>query len=232
MKPKFKELNDTTEKCFADFATKHPDLSSLQLVADFCCQGNLEEVQRWQRGEYMPGGEKLLRLRCFLYLANYGVAEFSRMQGILQQLAVLIAFGDLDATKVSGRLGFKSQKAPVHSLWRILIHGNGTSEEVLGKIETIVNSERQQRPLKRHTKEWLQRITTVLGPSQPEEPEPELAPAIDVAALAVVLGRDVSSLTTLVKVMVDANAKDAALAETHGGKDVHELISALQSLVS
>ena len=218
-----------TETCFYDLVSKHPELPVIELIADFCGT-KVTSVQHWQRQDHFPRGGELLRLRCFLSLAEYGVNELAQLRGIVKDLAFVIAFNLAGPLETERTLGYTSdivKRPQPGSLWRILLKGEGYSSSVEEKLEALV--ETHKSALASQSKRWKGRIAEVIG--APEVPKK--APAATVppdTVLATAFARQVGSTTALGQMLTGAN-KAAVLSATHGGADIQELIALLQQLL-
>lgn len=218
-----------TETCFYDLVGKHPELPVIELVADFCGT-KVTRVQCWQRQEYFPRGGELLRLRCFLWLADYGVDELTKLSGPVRDLAFVIAFNLADALETERTLGYTSdivKRPQPGSLWRVILRGEGFSPSRQEKLETLV--ETHKSAVTSGIEHWKGKIAEVIG--APETPKKVPAATIPSdTMLATAFARQVGSTTALGQMLTGAN-NASLLSATHGGADLRELIALLQRLL-
>ena len=157
-------LVGTTMQCYADFINQYPGLDAHALLAIFCRlddtdkpYAGLSRIQCWQRGEYFPGGDNLLRLRCFLHLGGYDVTEFKMLSlAEVQTLALVLALCKVVPSEVGRDLGYTSADTPLGSLWRIVLHGSGYTQGVKDKILEV--NKLHRRELNRNVQSWRARI--------------------------------------------------------------------------
>jgi len=218
-------LIGTAEECFLDFATNHPELAALQLLAEFC-RVNVAQVQKWQRGQYFPRGEQALRIRCFLHLAGYEVIEMQRLPESVRSLGLLIGVGLVDPRRISEELGYTSSN--LTSLWRILVAANmqptrgvsrGISEEV----------ERHRADLDETQTVWRRRIVEALQDDLGQDPQPTAA-AFD-AAILVAFDRSLGTAVALARHVLAHNAAHEALGATRNGQNIRELMEVLAQML-
>ena len=219
-----KRFIGTIEKCFYDYASKYPGLAHLELLVEFCRLSSprvsLEIVHRWQRGEYFPGGTELLGVGCFLYLVGYEVEELNRLDGSIRQASLLVGCGNVKPQAMLKRM----ELGEPQSLWRILLHGEGTSEKVRKNIAAVTSE--KEVALNRRVNAWKKRIAATF-------PEPEASKESSLSftpEMATAFARSVGTTIALARILVTAGEGQAARDLTSGGGDMHELVTLLQQL--
>ena len=214
------------KQCFQDYANKYSGLEHLKLLVEFCKMSSprvsLEIVHRWQRGEYFPGGVELLGVGCFLYLAGYEVEELNRLDGTKRQASLLVGCGSVKPQVMLKRM----ELGEPQSLWRILLHGEGTSDKVRKNIVKVTSE--KETTLNRKVNSWKKRIAAAFPEAEaPKNPESSLSYAPEMAAA---FGRSVGMTTALAQILVAAGKAQAARDATSGGSDMHELVELLRQL--
>jgi hypothetical protein len=219
-----------TATCFADLINKYPGLTVHELIVEFC-KVPLETVHRWQRREYFPGGEQLLRLRCFLQLAGYDVTEFKALNGDAQRLAFDICFGPFELDEVEKKLGYNPNGH--QAVWGIVLRGAGYSDVVETNMRNLLGRRRKATARERE-EDWRARITTALeslGAPKVVAQEPLERSSID-PGLPVSFARLVGATTALGGVLVgDPQVQRAVLDATRTGLDLEELVGILQKFL-
>lgn len=221
-----------TETCFRHFMSEHPQLDATELLAEFClpkAKGAVTSVQAWQRGSVtFPRGEALLRLRCFLTLAGYEVEEFSQLEGIVRQLAMMISMDRITPFDAAAKLGFDSVNR-LHSLWQIT-HGKRSfttdTREALVKL-----LRRRSSKVDTEMEAWQKRITAISGEAPVvsfEEQKSDLQNVMP--AIAVGFGRLVTTLTPMADALLKADQQQAVRDATRDGASIDELIKMLTDL--
>lgn len=220
-----------TEESYAHFLSQHPGLDTLQFVATFCGV-KVERVTDWRpsvvNGSF-PRGENLLRLRTLLFFAGYQVTELYELRANARALALIVGAGLVDPMPTCKRLGYRSA-TELHSLWRVLIHSEGFSDEVSKIIDEVVEECREKLQLKQsETADEIGKladISSTVTENVSASPEPSVDPAI-VAATS----RTVATALALGRVVLDNNGRSELLSQTRGGTDLRELIELLQHIV-
>lgn len=216
------------KQCFDDYANKHSGLAHLELLAEFCRLSSqrvgLEIVHRWQRGEYFPGGAELLGVGCFLRLVGYEVEELNRLDDTRRQAALLLGCGVVKPQAMLKKMELEDPKA----VWRILLHGEGTSKKVLENIEEVTTERRVA--LTRKVNAWKKRITAAFPePGTSEKTEAVLSFTPE---MATAFGRSVGATIALARILVNAGEGQSARDATSDGSDMHELLELLQQLTA
>lgn len=228
-----------TEECFRDFTEKHASqIPVLELLADFCLpevKNRLQSVLGWHKGTIaFPGGEALLRLRCFLTLAGYQVAEMTSRVKPARDLGMMIGFGVVKPQEAADALKYQSLK-PLDGIWRITVLKSGYSATTGEKLTEFLTPTRR-RKLAAAQKLWQARVNEVLGlQEEVKQPAEELSQtAMDNLRiqLAAGLGSTVTTATSLVNLLLANGGAQAAYEATADGQDVIELIAALKKLLA
>jgi|GEM_PF-1374768 len=229
----------TTEECFTHFINQFPGLEAARLLAEFCFPGiapanafaNLEKVLAWQMGKFFPGGDALLRLRCFLHLTGrYDVVEFKRLNGDAQTLALTVAVGLAKPKEVEQRLGYDAPSRPQpQGLWRILVQGQGGYAQPVEENIRALNAELEADRITQ-IQTWqtsIERLYEAAEPAQAQTALPVPAVTPEVAAAFV---RQIAATTALGNaIRGNPEATQAVVLATRGGSDIRELISLLES---
>lgn len=221
-----------TEECFQHFMSKHSQLEVAELVAAFCLPRAKEavaSVQGWQRGVIQfPSGEALLRLRCFLTLVGYEVEEFSRLEGIVRQLAMMISMDRITPYDAAEKLGFESQNR-LHSIWQITHGKRGFTTDTRKALVKLLR--RRSSKIDTEVEAWRQRIIAVIGEIEapPPEEKPDLQETL-MPEVATGFGRMVAALTPLAQSLQRSERPQAVRDATRNGASIDELIKALEAL--
>jgi hypothetical protein len=218
-----------TKACFGDFITKHPQLSVIQLVAEFCDKADTPTVQKWQLGAHWPVGHRLLHLRCFLSLAGYEVTEMQRLEGNVKQLAMIVGLQLERVTPeaVAEKLGYDSVKK-VDGLWRITLKGGGFQPPVREQIDKLCRIYGKEAETK--ASEWRGRIAQVTGGELTVSPPPPVTQENLIPIVAAAFGRTVATAIALGNALLKANEEQAAREATSGGMTMNELVDIFRRL--
>jgi len=213
-----------TKTCFFNLLERRSDFAMISLIAEFC-DVNTDIIQRWQARKYFPGGEQLIRLRCFLHFAGYEVTELQQLRGEARTLALMIGTGILKPEKIN--LGYGSKNS-THSLWRVLVQGGGYTSKVAGSMSGLYTPTRKKK-LENCSQEWQARIAALID-------EPVVTEAADLSAdtevLAASFGRLIGSVVSLGHLLLEHEGTEAALRATRAGADLRELRELLERFTS
>lgn len=213
--------------------SEHPQLEATELLAEFClpeAKSAVASVQAWQRGTIdFPRGDALLRLRCFLTLVGYEVEEFSRLEGIVRHLAMMIGVGRIKPIDAAAKLGFSSPNHKLQSLWQITLGKRGFTTDTRKELVKLLR--RRSSKIDAEVEVWRQRITAVIGEAEspPPEEKPDLQETL-MPEVATGFGRMVTALTPLAQSLRQSERPQAVRDATRDGASIDELIKALTEL--
>lgn len=220
-------LTGNTVECLRDFFTKNPHLPAIELLVKFC-DTNLATAQRWQRGEYIPEGLQLLRIRCFLTLAGYGVTEWYVLPAAKKHVAMIVALGLETPQETAVKLGFKGD-SPVGSLWRITLANGGYMPTVKEEITKLHRKHRNV--LKELQARWRERTLELLVPIEPTQV------TVPVSRSDALIEDVVATFTKMVMATAGfgyalerEGISDRLRGVTRGGQDLRELAALLTRL--
>ena len=116
-------MRDTTAECLQHFLARVGD-DKVEVLKDFVRlkgEHSTRTIQRWRSGKQLPTGEKLLRLRVFLEVVGYEVAEMrtGELEDSALRVLWLIGLGSLEIQEVLDSLKYSHPSA----LFRILLAG-------------------------------------------------------------------------------------------------------------
>lgn len=228
-------LSGSTESCLADFAQRFPADTAATLLVEFIGI-NRSTARAWLRNRRMPGGEELLRLRCFLDSANYRVEELFRLPEVTRQLARLVAFNVLDLDDVRRTLGYSN----LQEIYRVVLRGSGIMSDKVERLQRLVRDNEDKLPGRQNS--WQERLKASLSSDHQErEPAP---PGTMATADKPSTGPDLDRLT--VQALINAMSTTTALGDLvttshHSGMrsarqavkpdDVRRLIQVLERLL-
>lgn len=148
----------------------------------------------WVRGDNLPTGDTLLKLRCFLHIVGYRVDEFIDLPRPTRHFADLVAMGVLSVDDATEQLGYQNTK----DLYRVLLRGQGLLTDKVHRLQRIVSDHEEQR--RTLIDEWRSRLASRrMGVSDtPEESDVEVVgppPVIEppLAATLLVLNLETAS---------------------------------------
>ncbi len=222
----------STEECFRDLITNHPEVAVIELIGELCCEGKpatrTNRVMRWKDGRYPPTGLELLKLRCFLHLADYEVTELMRLNAEIRKFAFTVSLCPLDPKKTNTELGYEDAEGQPGALWRILLRGQGYNDDAKKKAKNLVT--RHQKTVDQKIEKWQKRIVDVIGDTKTSQQ----APAEDTISLdqidqiATIFGHNIRGAITAGRMLIDADAEGSLLSATRGGLDLMELKDLLE----
>lgn len=225
-----------TRACFNDLINKYGGLRVHELLAEFCNSNrfakdpvSVEIVQRWQRGQYMPGGLWLLQLRCFLTLAGYDDTEFKKLDRDARRLAFAIGLGVVDAADVERQLGYTPNA--LAGIWDITLRGRGYPDKV-EKLKKYLKAHQARTTIQESS--WQRRIAELLEELGVPKADavPELVQPMVDPGLVASLSRQISATSALVAFLAEVpGGPEAVLAATREGLDIQELVALLQQLL-
>lgn len=116
-------MRGTTAECLQHFLARVGD-DKAEVLKDFVRlkgEHSTRTIQRWRSGKQLPTGEKLLRLRVFLEVVGYEVAEMrtGELEDSALRVLWLIGLGALEIQEVLNSLEYSHPSA----LFRILLAG-------------------------------------------------------------------------------------------------------------
>ncbi len=126
----------TTEERMHQFFTEHPRPVEQAFLAEWTGSARTTLLS-WQTNA-MPKGERLLRLRCFLHLAEYSPREFEALQPAARSLALLIFLKAYTPKEVAQLLEYTDD----HGVYRLLLQGDSVMPERAHKLEQVIRSHR------------------------------------------------------------------------------------------
>ena len=233
----------TTEECFANLfedRTRQERYALHRLLSDFC-DVQQEAVSRWERGTQQIRGASLIRLRCFLHLAGYEVAEVDGYQEPVRSLLLIVGLGitqndnqTFDANDLEVRLGYERSNN-LKSLYGIVLRNVGYSDEVGAEMRAVC-AELQER-LADRMRDMRKEIARVLKELKVEPATATLnkspAPSEPASAILVTsFARSVGLTLSLAKGLEGNPASiRAAIQATRGGMDLHELKDLLEEFL-
>lgn len=152
-------LMDSTEKCMMHFSETFPTDRTRPLLAEFC---GVEKrtPSDWLHGRNLPAGETLIKLRIFLSLVGYRVAELDNLSDSFRQLAHVIAVVErFSPDEVRQRLDYRN----VQDVYRLVLRGNAGTlmENRLEKLKLLLEEAADE--LKMKLAMWRARIQEVIG---------------------------------------------------------------------
>lgn len=157
-------FSGNTAECLVDFGTRYPGMEGRKLLANFCRVTVHPTTKDWLSGEQVPKGEPLLRVRCFLSLADYTVSEFEELPEVAQQFMMLMATDIVTIEAAQRELEYKGLKG----LYDITLRGKSPLQDKVFRLERLVH--RNVDTLQGVLDEWRSNIAAVLsGVKMPDE---------------------------------------------------------------
>jgi hypothetical protein len=226
----------TTDKCFAHLfkgRRRQERLALYRLIGDFCTV-NTQAVSEWQRGIRAIRGASLARLRCFLHLAGYEVAEVDGYHEPVRSLLLIVGLQiPDDPYKLEHDLGYEASH--LKSLYGVILRNEGYSEDVRRNIERLRAQHKQELSQKMDSwrvkiKEALKDLAAVPKKTTSSVPSASSGPVDPhmVASFAHSIRLTLSLGQTLVTNPVAAQAVREA---TRNGLDLRELQDLLKNLL-
>jgi hypothetical protein len=114
-------IRGSTSQCLADYLRHFPDRSATELMAEFC-DSHYRTALGWLRGEPLPKGLRLVKLRVFLQFVGYNVTDVIYTLNGAEPLSQLVALNLATVDEVRDELAYTKDDA----VFRIL-HGEATS---------------------------------------------------------------------------------------------------------
>ena len=224
----------STEECFWHFVGDNPTDSVMTLLARFC---HVEKaaVLRWLQARRVPDGVTLLRIRCLLHFAGYGVTELDALRGDSRELALILgaSHGDdrlfIEPKDAATSLGYTGQD-PVKGVFDVVLRGRSFSKKIAENLAPLLDEFRPQ--LDTAAAAWKPVIAAAIGKDAAPPPPPPPAPGIDPEVLAALAhtARSLDALLTGVLRHPAGERGDLLLSLTRGGTDLDALIEKLQRL--
>lgn len=129
----------TTEECLRDLFKRFPWGQLQALLAEFV-QVEKATVRRWRSEENTPKGDALLRVRVFLDLLGYQVAEFQELPDVVRQFARLIAFDILSVKDAKSELDYRREKG----VYDVVLRGAGLFPHREYRLSALVGTAKEQ----------------------------------------------------------------------------------------
>lgn len=118
---------------------------TLRPIMEFCGV-TLGTVQRWVDEEgFIPKGESLIKLMCYLDLHGYRIIEFERMPKVLRNLAELIGFSLISAEEAASHTGYT-----VSSLYEVLRGDAGSTKDKESKMFELWKEKKGELETRKH----------------------------------------------------------------------------------
>ncbi len=96
-------------------------------------------VSCWLKGQRLPTGEPLLRLRFYLEFLGYDVQELRSLDGVVRAVARLCAFQIVGLTEVSRLVGYADRPSGHNDTLLAIFRGaQGVNKDRLEKFESLV----------------------------------------------------------------------------------------------
>lgn len=200
----------STLQCLGDYAQRFNVTDGIGVMCDF--HGvTPATVLGWllSNGSHgMPKGEQLLKLRCFLGLVGYRVAEVESedLPAPARKLAEIIGLGVVSAREADEELDYK---AGTGGVFRITLQSAlGLTKDRADKLQAFVDRHEAQRELREQ--EWIVTLrargictegSMTSEPHENEVADEPVAPGVDPlqpSSLAVLLGASLQSAAVLV----------------------------------
>lgn len=224
----------STEECFWHFVGDNPTDSIMTLLARFC---HVEKaaVLRWLQGHRLPDGLMLLRIRCLLHFAGYGVAELNALPGGSRELALILGASHdnnrifVEPKAAAVRLGYTGRD-PAKGVFEVVLRGRSFSRKTAANLGDLLAEFRPQ--LDSAAEAWRPIIAAAIGKDAAPPPPPPLVPDID-PEMPVAVAHTMRSLDALVAGVLRHSPiewSDLLLSLTRGGDDIDALIEKLQQL--
>ncbi len=192
-----KGMKGTTAECLAHYAQTLPPPASKnvkqarQHLVDFCGVG-MPAVSEWVLGRRLPVGDPLVKLRFFLELMGYEVAELKRLNRAAYQLAEMIAFGlsIQEAVAITGL-------AKTQSVHALALGKTGTMKDRETRIDREWNTRKEAIESKRN--EWRERLGVSTEQAEPVSKKPQ--PHVQTVSTST-HGSDLETLGHLILAMI------------------------------
>lgn len=130
----------STSDCAQDYGGRYNVASGLGLMAEFT-DVVVPTTLGWVRGENLPTGDTLLKLRCFLHIVGYRVEEFVELPKPTRHFAELVSLGVMSVKEAADQLGYRNTQ----DLYRVLLRGQGLLPDKVHKLQRIVSDHEEQR---------------------------------------------------------------------------------------
>lgn len=150
-----------TSDCVQDYGRRFNAIDGLGLLAEFA--GIVPTTALgWVRGDNIPSGDALLRLRCFLHLLGYEVEEYVSLPKVTQRFAQLIALNVINVEQAAHHLHYQNTQDVYH----FILRGRGVQPDRAHRIQRVVGEfELSRQEALQH---WRPRLEELL----PVEPHP------------------------------------------------------------
>jgi hypothetical protein len=195
----------STLQCLGDYAQRFNVTDGIGVMCDFhgVTPGTVLGWLLSNGSHGMPKGEQLLKLRCFLRLVGYRVAEVESedLPAPARKLAEIIGLGVVSARDADEELDYK---AGAGGVFRITLQSAlGLTKDRADKLQAFVDRHEAQRELREQ--KWLVTLrargictatSTTSEPYESEAMDEPTAPRADVlqsSSLAVLLGASLQS---------------------------------------
>ncbi|MDB5184441.1 MAG: hypothetical protein JWN38_249 [Candidatus Saccharibacteria bacterium] len=177
-----KGKSGSTAECLADLARRYSLAEATDLLVDFA-SSDKKTVERWFTGTNLPQGERLLQVRCFLWLARYEPREFMSMPPLNRRFALLLALGVVPFDDVIVALGYSGH----NGLYDIVLRGRDTMPTRRHQLNRLVENHFDE--IEQRKGEWrdkikqLKEILPLADPTQEVAVSPEPTPIADLPAV-------------------------------------------------
>ena len=139
-------MRGDTKSCFQDYASRllnesGGSVSSRQDLIDFVGT-TTDTSRRWIKGEQMPNGLALVKLRYFLEKKGYEIIEFLELEKYVYNLGLLIAYRIIEFNSVCSDIGYTSDSLLdlLHGKARISTIKMDLLQLILNKKENSLNT--------------------------------------------------------------------------------------------
>ena len=122
-------------------------------LADFCGVMT-SSVGRWMRGDNLPVGAELIKLKCYLDMVGYRVIEFERMPKARRYFAELIGFGVLSSEQAADLLDYTTAS----KIYEVLRGERGTGVDREQKMWGAWKNRKEELEQKKQQSQGLHRL--------------------------------------------------------------------------
>lgn len=149
----------TMKECLRHYVSSLPPRASKNVtetrrpMKEFCGV-DIRTVERWMFNGKLPVGEPLVRLRFFLEIMGYKVAELKRMPEELYKLGEMIAYDAISIEAAMTAMGFVNMQ----SIYRLALGKSGTTKDRITTIHEMREACKNAIAAKRA--EWNNKLGT------------------------------------------------------------------------